>query len=146
MKDGNRGANDARGAGPDNQSTNKTESQTEAVNAAVPSARAEAAIASAPVDVPAPASETIVALAGVYKLGEAGKLHDDLKRALAGPPRVVLDAREVRGADTSALQLLDAFMREALARRFVVEWRQPSGTMLRDAMTLGLTEKLQLPS
>jgi ABC-type transporter Mla MlaB component len=147
MKGGSSAANAASSAEPARPPVvTKARPAEEAVKVAAPVAKAAPVAESKPEPVVQPATEKIVALANACKLTEVGKLYGELKQALAGPRRVVLDATDVRGMDTAAMQLLNAFIREAQARRIAVEWREAKGALTRDAKTLGLTGRLQLPA
>lgn len=86
-----------------------------------------------------------VALGADLVIGTASELHAQLGKALSGPAPVVLDAAAVSRLDTSALQLLHAFVRAR--RQAAGEWRWENvGDGLREAAALlGMHKMLELP-
>lgn len=87
-----------------------------------------------------------VVLGESLTIKDVGRLQDELKQALASSKGIALQAASVESVDAAGLQLLDALMQEARTRRVDVQWRDPSGVLVRGARTLGLADKLQLPS
>lgn len=87
-----------------------------------------------------------VALGAELVLGGAADLHAQLCKALPGSAPVVLDAAAVIRLDTSALQLLQAFVHARGADKR--EWRWENvGDVLREAAAhLGLERMLELPA
>ena len=80
----------------------------------------------------------------VMDIAIIAKFHRQLVTVLASQQAVVLDASQVERADSSALQVLSAFMQDALAQQQSVRWKAPSDALYRSATLLGLTEILNL--
>ena len=59
--------------------------------------------------------------------------------------QITIDAAKTEKIDTSALQLLTAFMLEAKKRSIKVKWQSPSAALQNAAKLLGLSQHLQLP-
>lgn len=76
----------------------------------------------------------------------AADLHRTLKKALESGAPVSLQAHQVERADTAALQLLAAFIREARSRGITVSWNEPSAVLRRSAHLLGLAQALEMPA
>jgi anti-anti-sigma regulatory factor len=87
-----------------------------------------------------------IALGESLTIKDVKRLQDELRGALANRKRIVLEAASVENVDAAGLQLLDALMHEARTRQVDVQWRDPSVVVARGAGTLGLTDKLRLPS
>ncbi len=92
------------------------------------------------------AAETCVACGETLDISQAATLHASLTDALAGRRPVTLDVSSVAQADTAALQVLCAFVRDAHAANLTVTWRQPSEIFCRTANLMGLNECLGLQS
>jgi ABC-type transporter Mla MlaB component len=60
--------------------------------------------------------------------------------------QITIDAAKIEKIDTSALQLLTAFILEAGKRSIKVKWQSPSEALLISANLLGLDQHLQLPA
>jgi ABC-type transporter Mla MlaB component len=60
--------------------------------------------------------------------------------------QLTIDASKLEKIDTSALQLLAAFMLEADKRSIKVNWQSPSARFINSARLLGLVELLKLPA
>jgi len=88
--------------------------------------------------------KTIIRWSGSLDIAQAGRLYDELGAALAAGRPVVLDAVRVERADTSTLQLLCSFFREAQARGVRVEWGETSCALRTAASTLNLDALLAL--
>lgn len=67
-----------------------------------------------------------------------------LVEALESGQPVILDGKQVERADTAALQVLSAFFHDATARKQSIQWRDPSETLNRSSMLLGLSGLLNL--
>ncbi|MFC5740560.1 STAS domain-containing protein [Dyella tabacisoli] len=61
-------------------------------------------------------------------------------------PRCILAAAEVARVDTTALQLLVAYRREAAAAGREIHWQGVSETLREAAALLGLAQVLELPA
>ncbi|NOY62514.1 MAG: STAS domain-containing protein [Gammaproteobacteria bacterium] len=92
------------------------------------------------------ASSQRIDLGDAVEISVAAELHARLKQALETQSSVVLDAESVEIVDTSALQVLCVFLREAHSFHIDVQWHQPSEQMLSAARLLGMTELLSLPA
>lgn len=57
---------------------------------------------------------------------------------------VTFKAEGVERIDTSTLQLLTSFIRDASTRDISVEWKNPSAALINSARLLGLVEHLHL--
>ena len=82
----------------------------------------------------------------VLVISGASDLQDLLREAVEDGAVVVLDGSRVAQVDTSALQILSAFVRDADTLGFSVEWKAPSEALRFSAGLLGLTEGLSLPA
>lgn len=87
-----------------------------------------------------------VELGAELVIGGAADLHAQLCKALPEPAPVVLDAAAVTRLDTSALQLLQAFVQARHQDKRELRWENV-GVGLRDgAVQLGLERMLELPA
>jgi len=86
-----------------------------------------------------------VTLPADCRLAGAAALRAALLDALARPASL-LDGAAVERVDTTALQLLAAFRREAAARGHDVRWAAASDTLREAAEWLGLASLLDLPA
>lgn len=86
-----------------------------------------------------------LALQPTLRIAGAHALREQLREALAAGRPVVLQADAVEAADTAALQLLCAFVREGRERGIAVEWQAPAPALTRDAGLLGVAALLGLP-
>lgn len=86
-----------------------------------------------------------VVLPADCRLAEAGALRAALLDAIAQPASR-LDGAGVERVDTTALQLLAAFRREAVARGHQTCWTGASDTLREAAELLGLARLLDLPA
>lgn len=83
-------------------------------------------------------------LTGQLGIREVNDLKAKLTTLLEVGRRITLDASKLEKIDTSALQLLTAFYRSAIAKSIEVKWKNPSNRLLRAAELLGLSEPLGL--
>lgn len=81
----------------------------------------------------------------VLDISSSAELKNNLLQALNGPGNIVLDASQIERADTSALQVLMAFVHDARVQDKGVSWHQPSEALIRSAAYIGLQDKLGLP-
>ena len=88
-------------------------------------------------------AETIV-LGSSLQLSMAGELYKQLQSLTGTRGDIVINGAGVEYADTSALQLLTAFVRHVQANGARVCWEQPADALLRGAMRLGLNTHLCL--
>ncbi len=72
------------------------------------------------------------------------ELYNQLYQALETQHGVVIDAAQVQRADTAALQVLHAFVREAKIRGIDVRWQHPSPALQKAAQLLDLGGHLGL--
>jgi len=86
----------------------------------------------------------VVALGAELCIGNANTLHAMLCEALASADEIILDATDVRSADSAGLQLLYAFVRDSKARGKAVSWQMSETILRRDAGLLGLDKSLGL--
>lgn len=80
----------------------------------------------------------------VLDIQVAAPLQEILLRALEEETPVQLDLGCVRRIDTSILQLLTVFLREARAREIEIEWVEPPAGLQESATLLGLSGALGL--
>lgn len=85
-----------------------------------------------------------VRLAGALGIATVRDLHALLREAIATGSPVTLDAAAVEAADTAALQLLYAFVRDGRDRGIEIVWKAPPERLRRDAERLGLGAPLGL--
>ena len=88
----------------------------------------------------------VVALDAELRIGNASALQTMLCEALASGGEIVLDATAVQSADSAALQLLYAFVRDSKARGMRVSWLPAQPSLRRDAGLLDLDRPLGLNS
>ncbi len=86
----------------------------------------------------------VVALGAELRIGNANALQAMLREALASGDEIILDATDVRSADSAGLQLLYAFVRDSKARGITVSWQMSETILYRDAGLLGLDKALGL--
>lgn len=83
-------------------------------------------------------------LPGALRIGTVRDLHSKLREAIAAGRPVTLEAEAVETADTAALQLLYAFVRDGRDRGVEIGWKAPTERLRRDAERLGLSVPLGL--
>lgn len=86
-----------------------------------------------------------VALGAELVIGGAAELHAQLGEALAKSAPVVLDAAAVTRLDTSALQLLQAFVHACGTDKREWRWENVGAVVHEAAAHLGLESMLELP-
>ncbi len=85
-----------------------------------------------------------------FSLGEAIVIanvqvwHEKMLAAISDQDEIILDGCEIEHIDGTGLQLLVAFMKEAVARNVSISWRSASDVLRQNATQLGLTEILGL--
>ena len=77
-------------------------------------------------------------------IATAESLHEQLEPLLTTGDDVVLNAAEVKRADTAGLQLLLAFQKALISRSVNMSWSAPSQPLLEAAEQLGLKQMLAL--
>lgn len=77
-------------------------------------------------------------------ISEAGRLYRELMSLLSGRQPITLNGSQVETADTAGMQVLTAFHREANRIGISIRWQEPSASLTRAAVTLGLSEELHL--
>jgi len=80
----------------------------------------------------------------VMDISTMAEFHRQLVAVLASKQAMALDASQVERADSSALQVLSAFIQDAHAQQQAVRWKAPSDALCRSAALLGLTGILNL--
>lgn len=80
----------------------------------------------------------------VMDIAGAVELRAHLLDTLEAQQMVTLDASQVERADTAALQVLAAFIKDAISQQQVVQWRNPTVALCDSAALIGMTELLQL--
>lgn len=80
----------------------------------------------------------------VMDIASMAEFRLQLVEALALKQAVALDASQIERADSSALQVLSAFMQDAHAQQQAVRWKAPSDVLCRSAALLGLVRILNL--
>lgn len=85
-------------------------------------------------------------LSARLEIGGARDLHAQLIKCWEQGANVNVDAAHVEAIDTTALQLLAAFVRQVSASGNRVDWRSPSDALLKAAELTGLTKALGLPA
>lgn len=99
-----------------------------------------------PTHSPADAPEAIVICCDAcLDISGAQDFYSRLQAALEARQPVVLEASHIERADTTALQMLCAFFRDAEARGLVVQWQQPSAALQNAARLLDVSACLTLP-
>ncbi|MBN1379562.1 MAG: STAS domain-containing protein [Gammaproteobacteria bacterium] len=78
------------------------------------------------------------------KISNAQELKVLLQKFLARK-QITIDASKPEKIDTSAMQLLTAFVIEAKARSIKINWQSPSPCFIKSAKLLGLEHSIQLP-
>ncbi|MDP1697161.1 MAG: STAS domain-containing protein [Xanthomonadaceae bacterium] len=86
----------------------------------------------------------VVALGAELRIGNANALQAMLCEALESGDEIILDATDMRSADSAGLQLLYAFVRDSKARGISVSWQMSETILRRDAGLLGLDKALGL--
>lgn len=81
-------------------------------------------------------------LGEVLDISTVSELKSKLVAVLENQGSVVLEANEIEKADTSALQVLMAFVQDARVQKQNVKWYQPSQALIRSADFIGLRELL----
>lgn len=81
-------------------------------------------------------------LGEVLDISTVSELKSKLVAVLENRGSVVLEANEIEKADTSALQVLMAFVQDARVQKQNVKWYQPSQALIRSAGFIGLRELL----
>ncbi len=77
-------------------------------------------------------------------IGEVGDYHEVLLRHLDRESAVCIDGQALQVVDGAGMQLLLAFVKDALARSMVVNWIGASPRLLGSARQLGLSQAMQL--
>lgn len=97
-----------------------------------------------PDDVAGSYSENVqrINLDEVMDISMADDLKNRLLTALQNKNNVVLEADLVEKADTSALQVLMAFVQDARVQQQSVSWHNPSKSLKRSAGFIGLQDML----
>ncbi len=117
--------------------------QTPELDVAVPPAQSETAIPpSLPVDVAVDAAEPSFALSASCTMREVALLKGELMKFLSVRKTVLLDVSAVERIDTSAMQLLCAFVRDRRARRVSTRWVGRTQAFSEAVEILGLTSAL----
>ncbi len=89
-------------------------------------------------------SEEILSCGTSLTIADAESLYQRLRSLLDGGAPVVIEAHEVESIDTSALQLLGAFLQESGSHGISVRWQNPSETLLAAAQRLDMNQLLML--
>jgi len=107
-------------------------------------------------DVPEAATELVIGLAeqaaegtAILLEGDVGianiqALHTQFTDALQRAAKVTIQAAELSHVDTSAVQLLLAFMRDAKKMDVEVQWQGAPESLKKTIAVLGLSEKMKL--
>ena len=72
------------------------------------------------------------------------KFYDDLKNLLVEGSTVVIDAKDVKRLDTSAIQLICCWYVDAISKEIDVKWKNIDGIFLNSARLLGVSELLSI--
>jgi len=83
--------------------------------------------------------------AEVLDIASVAEFHARCLEALGTQQNIILSASQVDRVDTSALQVLGAFIQDANTRQQIVQWESPSESLYQSAALLGLSEILCLP-
>ena len=83
-------------------------------------------------------------LGEVIDISMINSLYDAFKLLLNEAKHVIIDAKDVKRLDTSALQLLCCWYKETQERNIEVSWKNIEGVFLESSNLLGLTEALAL--
>jgi ABC-type transporter Mla MlaB component len=95
-----------------------------------------------PVAIQPKASESAFVLGASCTMREAAAIKTELMKLLKVEESVLLDVRAVERIDTSALQLLCAFVRDRRARRLATRWAGHPQVFSEALQILGLTQML----
>jgi len=85
-----------------------------------------------------------IKLPSELNIRQVAELKDQLSEALIADSDIVLDASDVDMADTAALQLLLAFVQQAVLKKRSVEWAGLSEGFLNVVKLMGLSDGLNL--
>lgn len=87
---------------------------------------------------------TTIVFEGPLDIAGAGRLREQLMKALSGKQPVILDGANVERVDTAALQVLTAFCHDAGAQNLEIQWKDPAQSLVNAARLLGLQQSLEL--
>lgn len=94
-------------------------------------------------DAPEP---TVICCDACLDISGARDFYGRLQAALEARQPVVLEATHVERADTTALQMLCAFFRDAEVSGLMVQWQQPSPALQNAARLLNVSACLTPPA
>ena len=80
----------------------------------------------------------------VMDISMASVIHEQLKEFLAKGQPVVMDASAVERVDTTAVQMLAGFTRDAASAGIQVTWQNPGKALQEAGRLLGLSDQLGL--
>ena len=86
----------------------------------------------------------LVDLEDIFDITVAEKFRTTLLEALNHSKSIELKAEKIERADTSALQVLCAFFKDAKAKGIKVSWVNPTHALIESAKLLGLISALEL--
>jgi ABC-type transporter Mla MlaB component len=87
---------------------------------------------------------TVICCDACLDIAGAQDFYNRLQAALKACQPVVLDATHIERVDTTALQILCAFFREAEVHGLVVQWQHPSPALQNAARLLNVSTCLAL--
>jgi len=85
-----------------------------------------------------------IKLQSELNIRQVADLKEQLSEALNAKDDLVLDASDVSSADAAGLQLLTAFIQQALLKKRSVEWHKPSECFLSTVKQMGLSDGLNI--
>jgi phospholipid transport system transporter-binding protein len=88
--------------------------------------------------------EIQIALPDRFDISAAEAIHRQLEDAMSQGKPVVLQAAAVTRLDTTGVQILLAFFKEAKAAQLDVSWEEPSSTIVQVCESLQLSEHVGL--
>lgn len=85
-----------------------------------------------------------IKLQSELNIRQVADLKEELSAALNTDDSLILDASQVSATDAAGLQLLTAFIQQALLKKRSVEWHKPSECFLSAVKQMGLSESLNI--
>ena len=89
-------------------------------------------------------TDSTLHLEGVITISKAESMHHELEEAIRLGGNITLNAESCERVDTSVLQLLTCFVKEAQEKELKIAWAGASDSFRSGMTLLGLSECLQL--
>jgi len=84
----------------------------------------------------------VITLEGDVGIANVNILHGELKEALQQSLKITIQANDLSHIDTTGVQVLYAFVREAKQSEIEVQWQNLPESFLKTVAVLGLSEKM----